>query len=275
MTRVTALLTVHNRRELTLRCLRCLAEQSGSAELAVVLVDDGSTDGTSEAVQSEFPDVVVVAGTGELYWSRGMAVAWRVAAADDPDYYLLVNDDVAVAPDALERILRLADQQAPTVIVGAMSDPSSGVTTYSGQRLTSVWNPMAFERLEPPSTEPVSVDLFNGNFVLVPRSVYRIVGTVDPVYRHGIGDFDYARRASKAGVELVLAPGHFGTCPLNAPMEHTFREYVTSFKSHRYPPDWVRFCWRHGNWWALPVAILGPYLKAAFRALRGRPIVTT
>ena len=101
-----------------------------------------------------------------------------------------------------------------------------------------------------------------------------LVGTIDPAYSHGIGDFDYARRAASLGVELLLAPGHYGRCALNAPMEHSLRSFFTSVKTHRNPRDWARYCWRHGHWWALPVSIPGPYVKAIVRWLTRRPIVT-
>ena len=70
--KIAILMTCHNRRETTLRCLRGLP-----SDVEVYLVDDGSTDGTDEAVKATFPKVNVIRGTGNLYWAKGMELAWK------------------------------------------------------------------------------------------------------------------------------------------------------------------------------------------------------
>src|SRR5690242_187901 len=96
MTRkVAVLITSHNRRETTLRCLRCLVEQRGCEALDVqtYLVDDGCTDGTASAVRNAFPTVTILQADGSLFWAGGMRAAFAEAAKSDPDFYLWLNDD--------------------------------------------------------------------------------------------------------------------------------------------------------------------------------------
>ena len=82
--RLAALLTCHNRRDQTLRCLASLATAkevvSTRVDVDTFLVDDGCSDGTAAAVRSRFPDVHVIAGTGCLFWCGGMRLAWTHAA---------------------------------------------------------------------------------------------------------------------------------------------------------------------------------------------------
>ena len=79
--KIAILMTCHNRRETTLRCLESLALEKrvgvGQWKIDVFLVDDGSTDGTDEAVKATFPKVNVIRGTGNLYWAKGMELAWK------------------------------------------------------------------------------------------------------------------------------------------------------------------------------------------------------
>lgn len=79
---VAVLLTCHNRKEKTLRCLKHLFAQESNAKkyfIEVFLVDDSSTDGTSEGVKDLFPNVNIIKGDGNLFWSRGMQLAWKIA----------------------------------------------------------------------------------------------------------------------------------------------------------------------------------------------------
>ena len=63
---IAILITCHNRRDTTLTCLSNLTQQTLSS--TVYLVDDGSTDDTSLAVQSQYPDVNILSGSGSLFW---------------------------------------------------------------------------------------------------------------------------------------------------------------------------------------------------------------
>ena len=133
---VAVLMTCHNRRDLTIRSLSSVTSQAcPEADVSIYLVDDGSSDGTTTAVRAEFPEVRVRAGTGQLFWSGGMRLAQQAALPSDPDYLLWLNDDVSLREDALSRLLNahrvLCSRDSPdSIIVGAMKDPTTGLTTY-------------------------------------------------------------------------------------------------------------------------------------------------
>src|ERR1039458_788534 len=79
---IAVLITCHNRQPRTLKCLDILLKQDlpTGLRLDIYLVDDGSSDGTSDAVREAFPEVHVIPGDGSLFWSGGMCVAWQYAA---------------------------------------------------------------------------------------------------------------------------------------------------------------------------------------------------
>ena len=64
-----------------------MSAQKCNADLTVFLVDDASPDRTGERVLNEFPQVHVIQGTGSLYWTKGMNLAWKTAG-DGYDAYL-------------------------------------------------------------------------------------------------------------------------------------------------------------------------------------------
>ena len=103
---VAVLLTVFNRKDITLKGLSTLYAAMKPVEdkysFDVYMTNDGCTDGTPEAVKNCFPDVHIINGNGNLYWSGGMRKAWDVAAkTHDYDYYLWFNDDAVLYENAL------------------------------------------------------------------------------------------------------------------------------------------------------------------------------
>ena len=88
--RAAILITCFNRKDKTLSCLKSVYAQAEVKDLSltIYLVDDGSSDGTSNAVSSAYPEVNVLFGDGNLYWNGGMNLAWRTAIKECFDYYI-------------------------------------------------------------------------------------------------------------------------------------------------------------------------------------------
>jgi len=275
-------MTCHNRRALTLASLRSLYSQDcPDASLSVFLVDDASTDGTGEHVGAEFPAVRLIAGTGDLYWCGGMRLAEEYALQTDPDFLVWLNDDVTLSPGAIGTLLATyrglaAQGKIGAIVIGAMVDSDTGLTSYSGQVRPHRLRRMHFDKVEPGSA-PVEVKTMHGNLVLIPRAVYRRVGPLDSGFTHKFCDFDYGLRARSLGCEVWLAPGHLGGCAPNAqeqpwldrsaPLSERVR---LLFSPKGLPPrEWWRFVRRHGGVLA-PLLFATPYAHFLFSAFRSR-----
>ena len=237
MKKIAVLITVHNRRETTLQCLKQLNNQLIDHRLFMVeiyLTDDGCTDGTSEAVAAEFPSVHIIQGDGSLFWNRGMYVAWCEAAKTDFDYYFWLNDDTFIYEDTIARLLECSEHHKDQAIV-------VGSTCAVGNRSRITYGGWSKGKIHEAVSVEQKCETINGNIVLVPKYVYEILGTNDPVFRHAVGDTDYGLRAQKAGVEVWVAKGVLGECDLH--------ECLTLWKDPSQPFNkrWKNFFSPTGN----------------------------
>ena len=133
-----------------------------------------------------------------------MQLAWKKAATfANFDYYLWVNDDVVLFPSALKELLQTVGDEK-SIGVGTMQSKKQQSTSYGGRSKQG--------KLIEPNGTLQTCHTFNGNLVLVPRSVYQELGTVDPIFLHSMGDYDYALRAIKKGISNRVAPGYCGYC---------------------------------------------------------------
>lgn len=125
MKKIAILITVHNRKEKTLACLKNLYAQQlpNAVEIEVYLTDDGCTDGTVEAIRIHYPQTNIIKGDGNLFWNRGMYEAWCVAEKKDYDYYLWLNDDTILFETAIVSLLSTSDKMGDySIIVGYTLD---------------------------------------------------------------------------------------------------------------------------------------------------------
>ena len=219
MKAIAVLLTVHNRKEKTLQCLRCLYQQLpiDGYELDVYLTDDGCIDGTPEAIREEFPEVKIINGNGSLFWNRGMYAAWAKAEQTaDYDYYLWLNDDTFLFKNAIRILLAsMIKCDNKGIIVGATcSKDNSELITYGGYEVQNQRKTFrnTNTNILKPSGELQRCDIFNGNVVIIPHYIFNILGKNDPHFLHSLGDFDYALRAKENLLKSFVATHFIGTC---------------------------------------------------------------
>jgi len=213
----------HDRCETTLACLRSLAAQTGvDWSLAhCVVVDDGSADATAEAVRRQFPMVTLSHQSGgDLYWARAMAIGAEIAIERGAHTLWMVNDDVEFDPDALQRMLNVRDAWSSTTghtpwVVGSTRSPVDDTTTYGGwSRRGRI---IVRVHLLPAPATPTPCATTSFNSILVPVERYRSLGGFDPRFPHLRADHDLGYRATASGDDLVVVPGHVGTCAANPP----------------------------------------------------------
>jgi len=201
---------VHNRKALTQRFLECLAAQT-FRDFAVIIVDDGSRDGTSEVIRDKFPEVILIRGDGNLWWTGAINLGIRRALLDASadDAVLIINDDLEVDPVYLDRLYHVW-QSCPNTLIGSVvvdiNDPDH--ILYGGEKIDR-WI-AKFTNLNPgrrlsefSSDYCVKVSTLHGMGTLIPVSVFRDVGLYDDKHFQQCGDYELPCRASNRGYSLI------------------------------------------------------------------------
>lgn len=202
---------VHNRREITLQCLRSLSKiNSEGLSIHTIVVDDGSTDGTSEAIETEFPDVEVMRARGDLWFTEGTNVGVRRALESDPKYVVMMNDDQVFDDKFLEYLVETAEAN-PRSIVGPLLllwDQPHKIFQIAPVWDTWLggWQHWYQQTVWTVPDKPFEVDLIVGNCVLVPAEAIRECGLMNSRRYPNFGDAEYTPRLKRAGWKLLIDP---------------------------------------------------------------------
>lgn len=222
---IAVLLTCHNRQEKTRKCLLSLKKNTiTSVNYEVFLTNDGCTDATVNVAKEIFPDsntLHILDGDGNLFWAGGMRYCWKEAMKrhEEWDFYLLLNDDVELMPNAIEELLEahqfaLANYNMEGIYSGITCDPvDNNKMTYGGNVWTNRFLSKS-KRLQPKGA-PQLCDVTNANILLVAKRVVDKIGIFYEGYVHGSADQDYSWTARKRGIPVLLTSHFCGTCPVD------------------------------------------------------------
>lgn len=287
--RVFVVIPVRNRRQLTLGCLACLVTQTYPA-LSIVIVDDGSSDGTAAAIRADYQGVEVLRGDGHLWWTgaTNLGVQWCLQRASSSDYVLTLNDDTTMRPDYVARLVSTA-QGAPGALIGStLVDSRDGQTVLaSGVRMRwlaagahNLGRGRSLAELQLASTLVHDVDLLSGRGTLIPVEVFRRIGLYDRRrLPHYAADYEFSHRAVRAGFRLCVDHGAVvfnvdNTGGRSAVEPHsTTRRVLWRLTSRKSPTNgWYHIVYARlvCPWYALPTYFVGYYVRLFAAAARRR-----
>lgn len=209
LAKAAVIIPVHNRKVTTLACLEQLRQQGDLQRYQVVVVDDGSTDGTKEAIQALYPSVTVLDGDGNLWWTGAIALGMQYAVSQGAESLIWLNDDCLPQPNAIEALVEACRSQ-PNLIAGGQSfDPDTGQPSYGGVICPNY----QFVHVHAGNDRDLECDGLAGNFVCIPKSVVDRIGYPDPQRcPHYYEDVVYTHRAKNHGYQLRIIHTAIATC---------------------------------------------------------------
>lgn len=226
-------------------------ESSPSAE--IIVVDSGSSDGSTEMVRERYPAVQLLPQTQNLGFSRCNNFG---LARTSGRYILLLNPDTEVQPDAIGKLIDYLDANPDAGIIGPHTLNSDGSHQSTRRRFPTIWTgifestwlagfaPAGVERayrlLNTDDGALLDVDWVQGSALMLRREVYRAIGGLDEAYTMYSEELDYCRRAKAAGWRVVYHGGatitHHGGQSSQQAADHTQIHFHTSklryFRKH-------------------------------------------
>lgn len=179
----------------------------------LVIVDDGSTDGISDFLQKNYPDVVVLSGNGDLWWSGATNLGVDYAIDNNYDYVLILCCDSELEPDTLGNLVETSLANPGKIIGARIMLNRQGLIWALGVQIE--WNAAFFltlshynKNIEDINTlpDPLPTDCLTGNGTLIPIEVFKKIGSFNsawcPQYH---GDSEFTIRAKSKGFPSIVA----------------------------------------------------------------------
>lgn len=260
--KVAILITVFNRKEKTLKCLdsvkESLKQASIKSDITMFLTDDGSTDGTAEAILSEYDNenesfrIRIQQGDGTLFWNGGMINSWKAAidSGEAFDGFLWLNNDTEILPGFWEE-LQEADEYCRSkygkggIYVGSTYfneneklNPNNNEKKLSYGGFNFVSKITLKDEFVIPNGSFQECQCAHGNLTYISNEVVKKMGIFTDKYIHSGGDHDYTYRAYKKGFHLIVLPSFVGVCENDHPKdeyksisEMSLKERIAAMKS--------------------------------------------
>ena len=198
---VHVILPVHNRKSTTSNYINCLMKQTHN-NFHLIVVDDGSTDGTAQMITEKIPTATVIRGNGELWWAGALQKAYEFlkssnACADD--FVLISNDDTEFGECFIGNGISALKKHGKTLLqaieVEKSSDAVSGGVYVDWRRFRFIIGTFEGGKINCLSTR---------NLLMTVKSFIDLGGFHPRLLPHYLSDYEFTIRAYDKGYQLKI-----------------------------------------------------------------------
>ncbi len=201
--KIYILLPVYNRREITRRFVGCLEAQTNQ-NYHLVLIDDGSTDGTEEMVRSRINNPTVLRGRGDWWWAGALhqGFLWLIEQrAEIEDFVLIINDDTEFEPDFLEQGAAILKEACHTLLLAQCFSKKTGKLFDAG--VHADWKSLTFDQ----ASSPDEINCLSTRGLVMRVGDFLDIGGFYPhILPHYASDYEFTIRAHRKGFRLTTDP---------------------------------------------------------------------
>ncbi len=264
---VTAVLVNWNGRDVTLECLRSLCKVE-YRPFRTIVVDNASSDGSVEAIRSEFPEVEILAQAENLRFAGGNNAGIARALDTGADLVLLLNNDTVVDPAFVAALVERceAGHDCGMVAPKILYYDSPDTVWFAGGEIsfwTGTMKHRGIRELDRGQYDtPRKIDYATGCCILLPAAVIRTVGMLDTAYFMYSEDADWSMRIRRAGYDIWYEPAARVWHKLSV----SAGGHLSPFKLRNKYLSSLRFFARYARWYHW---LTWPWLGIVVNALAG------
>jgi GT2 family glycosyltransferase len=218
--RVSVVVVVYNSLEPLRRCLHALEQSRGRETFEILVVDNGSRDG-SASIDSDFHAVTVLRLPRHFGLTKARNIGIRTAKGE---HLLLLSPEVEVNPDTVAALAAALEQETSALAVGPLLVDETGAVASRVLRLPEAavvsryWrNGLPSDLAAPDGETPIPVELHDGRALMLRKHTIRGINYFDERFGESWGDVDLAWQIRRAGKKILLLPSVRATLLNSAP----------------------------------------------------------
>lgn len=205
---IYVVMAVYNRIEATLECLESFKKQT-FRDFQIIIIDDGSTDGTEKILREHYPEITILKGDGNLWWTKAMynGAAYAMKQAQPKDFILSINNDVTFDADYLEQLIKTSEKYRRAV-VGSLCRDEANKKNILDSGVKIAWQHYRYTQtpFDQNKEDTTDIDTVSGRGVLIPIEVFQKIGNyAKTLLPHYGADYEFGFRAKKNGFTLALS----------------------------------------------------------------------
>lgn len=189
------------------RCFSSL--RTSQVPITTVVVDNASSDGTIEYIESNFPEIILIKSDENLGFGQGNNLGIRFALDNGADYVFLLNQDTWIEPNSIEELIKISKDNPEYGILGPMllNANKDSISTKFEEYFKGIQDPLFTEDLYFGKVKDVyAINMLPAAVWLIPKNILLKVGGFDPIFYHYGEDDHYVQRVKYYGYKVGFCP---------------------------------------------------------------------
>lgn len=260
--------------EISLSQLLHQASENLTFKTTVIVVNDGSTDGTEKMLNNKFPEVIQKKTLGNYWYTKSMNVGFQEALTLNVDYVLTLNDDIEIKHDYLKQIVNSILKYSNPIIMGSTSITYEKPprVTFSGVKNIKWWRVKQYfyhnylEEIDDNKLNGIkNSEILPGRGMLIDINILKKIGFFDSKLPQYGSDDEFCLRAKKNGFKVyvswdsIIYSHHELTGDGSPILKQSFLNYTKSFFNKYSRNYWKKFFYiniKYGDVLTLPISTI-------------------
>lgn len=278
---VALVVPVHNNKEDTAEFLESLKGVT-YPNYKIIIIDDGSTDGTEDLIKEKYPYVILLKGDGSLWWSGATNKGIKKAIQIGADYVLLTNNDTTVDSEFISALVDTAEKNPRAIVTSKVYDYDNPKrVAFAGGETTWIIGELKTIRGKDDESYNIQRDVKYSVCLgtLVNTTFFKDIGLMDyknfPLYS---ADADFTYRAYKKGYRIIYEPKSIMWHKASSTVKEdasfnttsflsTFIFLTTNIRSWQNFHVRVKFYLRHCPIYSMPYLLMKYFFKVILQSI--------